>query len=214
MSHNALGRRMSMAHVGAVAGRFRRNASGVAVVEFALILPLLILLYFGSIEASSLYTVDRRVTVIAGTVGDLIARWDPGSANTPIPEGTFTSYFAAANVIMRPYGTGALQQVVSLIYIDPAGAATVMWSRATGTGAAPRTTNSSYPLAATAQLNQMARGTTGGYLVVAEVYNLYKPVLGLVFNEALNLSHASFFLPRFGDCLRVVTGGVTSACPV
>jgi Flp pilus assembly protein TadG len=202
-----------LATINALLGRFHDNTRGVAVVEFALILPLLLLLYLGTVEASSLYTVDRRVTVISGTVGDLIARWDPGTGTGTVPQATINTYFSAANVIMTPYSTANLKQVVSFLYINTAGEATVLWSRATP-GATPRATGSSYPLAATTQMNQIARGTTGGYLVVSETANSYKPVLGVVFPDALNLSHASYFLPRFGKCIKVMAGAASSACPL
>lgn len=189
--------------------RFAAAAEGVAAVEFALIVPLLLTLYLGSVEASSLYTVDRRVTVISGAVGDLIARWNPDDGS--IPQSTIDDYFTAAEVIMTPYDATGLQQVVSLLWINSTGTTKVLWSKATG-GATPRATNSTYPLAATTQMNVVARGTSGGWLVVSEALFPYKPVMGLVFQSALDLDHTSFFLPRFDECITVVTGGKTSAC--
>lgn len=189
--------------------RFAAATGGVAAVEFALVVPLLLTLYLGSIEASSLYTVDRRVTVISGAVGDLIARWDPGDGS--IPQATIDDYFTAAEVIMTPYDATGLQQVVSLLWINSTGTTKVLWSKATG-GATPRSTNSTYPLAATTQMNMVARGTSGGWLVVSESLYPYKPVMGLVFQNALNLDHTSFFLPRFGGCITVMVGSATSAC--
>ncbi|MDP1729958.1 MAG: TadE/TadG family type IV pilus assembly protein [Devosia sp.] len=198
-----------LASIRTLIGRFRDSANGVAVVEFALVAPLLLLLYFGSVEASSLYTVDRRVTVISGTMGDLIGRWDPGLG--AIPQAIFDNYFSAANVIMTPYSVTGLNQVVSFVHITPDGATKVLWSKATP-GATARATNSTYPLAATTQMNQIARATTatGGWLVVSETSYSYKPVLGVVFKSALSLGHASYFLPRFGKCLQVATGGACS----
>jgi Flp pilus assembly protein TadG len=50
--------------------RFSHSERAAAAVEFALIVPFLITLYMGSIEASSLFTVDRRIEVISSTVAD------------------------------------------------------------------------------------------------------------------------------------------------
>ena len=41
--------------------RLRLVEDGVAAVEFARILPVLLLVYIGSVEASALITMDRRV---------------------------------------------------------------------------------------------------------------------------------------------------------
>lgn len=201
--------RKAAAWISDLVRRFTAATEGIAAVEFALVVPLLLTLYLGSIEASSLYTVDRRVTVISGAVGDLIARWNPDDGS--IPQGTIDDYFTAAEVIMTPYDTSGLEQVVSLLWINSTGTTKVLWSRATG-GAAPRAANSVYPLAATTQMNIVARGTSGGWLVVSETRYPYKPMMGLVFQNALNLDHTSFFLPRFDECITVVTGGTTSAC--
>ena len=196
-------------HLPALFRRFVDSTGGVAIVEFALVVPLLLVLYLGSIEASSLYTVDRRITVISGTMGDLISRWNPD--DNDIPQGTIDDYFTAAEVIMTPYDPTGLEQVVSVIWINSTGATKVLWSKASG-GGTPRATNSTYPLAATTQMNVIARGTSGGWLVVSEASYAYTPMLGLVFQNPLDLDHTSYFLPRFADCITVVVGGITSAC--
>ena len=173
------------------------------MVEFALILPMLLTLYFGSIEAGSLFTVDRRITIISGTVGDLISQWDPSGGL--LTQTTIDDYFEAAEVIMTPYDATGLAQVVSFVEVDSTGVTEVKWSKATGGGTA-RTVGASYPLAASTQMNQIAQG---GWLIVAETSYSYKPVLGLVFTDAVELSHISYFLPRFAECIQV-SG---SACP-
>src|SRR5690606_8831953 len=71
--------------------RFLRDRQAVAAVEFALILPLLLTLYFGTVEAASLYSVDRRVATVASTMADLISR-ERGCISTE----KLNSYFNAA----------------------------------------------------------------------------------------------------------------------
>ena len=108
-------------------GASRKAREGVAAVEFALILPFMLLLYVGSIELSDLINVDRRVTVIAGTVGDLVARNDGGIT----PGRRSTDYFNAAEGIITPYQTTGLKQVVTCVEDQLDGTtATVQWSKA------------------------------------------------------------------------------------
>lgn len=68
-----------------------------AAVEFALILPIMLLVYVGSVEASIAITTDRKVQSVAGALGDLVARSD-----TTIPMATLLDYFQAAEGIMTP----------------------------------------------------------------------------------------------------------------
>ena len=183
-----------------LARRFAENRRGAAAVEFALILPFLLLLFLGSIEASSLLTVDRRVNVISGTVGDLVARWDPTAG--PLPGTTLTDYFQASEGILTPYSTTGLEQVVSLVEVAANGTTKVLWSRAPSGGTA-RVTDSAYTLPP--ETNQLARDV--GCIVVSETRYSYKPVLGLVFTEALSLYNESYYLPRFAECIDPPSAG-------
>ena len=39
--------------------------SGLAAVEFAMVVPLMLVLFFGTVEFSSALAIDRKVTVMA-----------------------------------------------------------------------------------------------------------------------------------------------------
>src|SRR5690606_16175267 len=95
--------------------RFARDARAVAAVEFALILPPLLLLFLGTIEGSSLITVDRRVQTVSGTIGDLVARWDPDTGT--IPSNTMADYITASEAIIFPYDADPMAQTVSLVRV-------------------------------------------------------------------------------------------------
>ncbi len=174
--------------------QFAEDRQGVAAVEFALILPILLLLYFGTIETASLYAVDRRVATIAGTMGDLVSR-----TKDTLETDTLNDYFQAASGIIRPYGTFGLSQVVSFISVDEDGVTEVEWSRGFN-GSTARTAGDEFPLDSTAEINLLARE---GFLVVAEVDYSYLPLFGIVIPNAINLSHTDFFLPRFGQFINM-----------
>ena len=53
-------------------------AAVVAAVEFALIVPLMLVLFFGTVEFSSGVAVDRKVTLVARTLSDLTSQNDRG----------------------------------------------------------------------------------------------------------------------------------------
>jgi Flp pilus assembly protein TadG len=182
--------------------RFKRNERGAAAVEFALILPFLLTLYLGSIEASSLFTVDRRVEVIATTMADLIARWNPNEGT--IPKATVGDYFKASEGIITPYPTTGLKQVVSFLKVSSTGVATVLWSCGYNGGTA-RGTNTIYTLG-----TNMKNLSKSGFLVASETSYSYVPVLGMVFTSAINLKNEALFLPRFGVTLAAPSGGCPS----
>ena len=61
--------------------RMRRSAldlpgdrRGVAAIEFAMIVPLMLVLFFGTVEFSSGVAVDRKVTLMARTLSDLTSQ--------------------------------------------------------------------------------------------------------------------------------------------
>ena len=172
--------------------RLWRDSKAVAAVEFALILPLLVTLYFGTVEAASLYTVDRRVATVASTMADLISR-----EQTCITNAKLSSYFNAATGIMQPYSTTALKQVVSFLSVSSTGTVTVEWSQPYGTGAVARSEGVTTALASTTlapQINTLAR--TKGWLVAAEIQYPYQPLYGVVI-KTINLAHTEYFLPRY-----------------
>lgn len=170
--------------------RFRAAQGGAAAVEFAIILPFMLLLFVGSIEASSLITVDRRIDVISGTVGDLVAR-----TRGTLSASKMTDYFQASQNIIYPYRSTGLKQVVSLVAVDSAGLTSVVWSCATN-GGTKRAASSTYELPA--KMNTMARG---GWVVVSEAEYAYAPVLGIVFTSDVTLLGESFYLPRYSDTI-------------
>ncbi|HWA20129.1 MAG TPA: TadE/TadG family type IV pilus assembly protein [Devosia sp.] len=172
--------------------RFKRNDRAVAAVEFALIFPFLLTLYFGTIEASALFAADRRVNTISATMGDLVAQWDDDDGSIPVA--TMNDYFSAAQGLIYPMPSGTLKQVVSCVRVLADGTTQVVWSKGYN-GGTPRIANTSYPLATTTRMNQVARG---GYIIASETSYSYTPLLSQIFQSPFPLFHENLYLPRFG----------------
>lgn len=104
-------------------GGFGGDRRGVAMVEFALLAPLLILFYVGMSEVCQGVLADRRTSHATSAVGDLVAQ-----ASVVTPD-EVESIFDIAGVILAPYPTDSrLKLRVSSVKVDANGVAKVVWS--------------------------------------------------------------------------------------
>lgn len=183
-----------------IIGQFRDDAQAVAAVEFALVVPIMLLLYVGSVEASSLISVDRRVQTIAGAMGDLVSR-----SNVKVAACDIKDYFQASAAIMAPYSRTPLQQVVSSVFVKADGSTEVKWSQPSG-GATALVVGKPYPLPAA-----MTSISLNSYVIVSTASYAYIPMTGIVYNQAVHLRRENFYLPRFGGSI-IVDPTTTTGC--
>lgn len=173
--------------------RLRMAERGAAAVEFALILPVMLLVYLGTLEASTLITMDRKVQSVAGAVGDLVAR-----ADETITSSQLQDYFRAASGIMTPYSPTDVLQVVTAVDVAADGTTSVVWTRQYLNGVysatTPHTVGDDYPLPA-----EMTAISLGRMVIAAEASYSYTPLLGIVINQPIDLYRSSYFMPRFGE---------------
>jgi Flp pilus assembly protein TadG len=172
----------------------RLAETGTAAVEFALVLPIMLMLYIGFVEVSGVITVDRKLQSTAGALGDLVARSD-----TTIAAATLVDYFQAAGGIMTPHDVEPLRQIVTQVEVLADGTTSVRWSRqyVNGVyGAGPHAANASFVLP-----DAMVAIAKGKYVIVAEGYYDYPPLYGFAFNQTINLYRENFFMPRFGGSI-------------
>jgi len=79
---------------------FKKDSKGVAAVEFALISPILLLLFIGTIEVSLMVALDRKISRTSSAIADLIAQGVFTAGNT---ENEMRAIFGMADRIMFPY---------------------------------------------------------------------------------------------------------------
>ena len=103
--------------------RFARETRGAAAVEFALVTPLMISMYFGMVELSSGVAIDRKVTMVSHTLSDLV------SQATSVNNTDIANVFNAGSSIMTPYLASPLTAQITAVSIDNTGRATVVCSR-------------------------------------------------------------------------------------
>lgn len=93
--------------------RLRRNNSGIAAVEFALVLPVMITMYLGCCEISSGFSASKKVDSVARALADLTSQ-----SSTNITQAQMNDIIAAATGVMQPFN-GTLANVTITNFIMP-----------------------------------------------------------------------------------------------
>ncbi len=161
--------------------RLTGDCRGVSAVEFAMLLPVMLTLFLGSVEASQGIAADRKVELTAHTLADLSSQY------TDITNAEMTNILNAGSAIIAPYAAANLKEVVSEIAIDAQGNATVVWSD---------TLNGTALTVGTIVTVPSSLAAPNTYLVLAQVQYSYNPTYGYVMTGTLTLSDQSIMRPR------------------
>lgn len=167
-----------------LAARFRRHQKGVAAIEFAGILPLMLLMYIGTVEVGQAVAVNRRVTLVSRTLSDLVAQ------TTTMNTTDMNNVFVAANTVLYPFSTSNAKMVVTSVKRIGANDFRVVWSRASGTGAVARTANTNVTLPTNLLVNN------GDTVIMSEVAYNYTTVTQFFFKTGFTLNEITYMTPR------------------
>ncbi|WP_321343184.1 TadE/TadG family type IV pilus assembly protein [Breoghania sp.] len=168
--------------------RLIRCQRGVAAVEFALVLPILISLLLGATELTRALTYDRKVTQAGYTVGDLVAQSDSISASD------VTDIYAAATKIMQPYPSDGLSVVISSVVFDEDAKASVAWSCTNGTD--PWPTGVTPPITIPDGL-KLANTS----LIITVSSYPYRPTFDAIIPDTIEMGETFFLRPRLVETI-------------
>src|SRR6202171_1568626 len=113
-----------------------KDCSGIAATEFAFIVPIMLVIFFGTVEISSGVAVDRKVTLVARTLSDLLSQAGPPpppapvSSYAPADDTYLQNVFTAGIAILTPYCAVPATLQLTEIYVDSNQVAKVQWSKA------------------------------------------------------------------------------------
>jgi Flp pilus assembly protein TadG len=184
-----------LVRLGRHAAALRSNCSGLAAVEFAMIIPVMAMLFLGTYEFSAGVAIDRKVTIMARTLSDLT------SQNTTVDDTKLTNFFNAATAIMTPYASTPVEGTITELYINPDTLkARVQWSKGV-------------VLHAPGDIIEIPDGLKIGdtYLIYSEVNYKYVPSVAWFINKTsgITLSDVSYTRPRQGLCVMYKTSECT-----
>jgi Flp pilus assembly protein TadG len=186
-----------------------RDHSGIAATEFAVIVPIMLVMFFGTVEFSSGVAVDRKVTLVARTLSDLTSQ--SGSA---VDDNYLKNVFSASIAILTPYSATPTKATLSEIYVDSLKIAKIQWSKAAtiASGATQATLATSSRNAGDIVTLPPALLVPQTYLIFSEVSYLYTPTVGYVMGKAgVTLSDLAYTRPRYVNC--VIYNTVPAGCP-
>jgi Flp pilus assembly protein TadG len=167
--------------------RFTAATQGVAAIEFAMILPVLVLIFLATFDggrAIAAYMKMRAATYALASITNQYAT---------IQSTDMTSILGATSVVMAPYTSGSPAVKISQVQISNKGVATIEWSAAQN--ATARTVGSSISPPSAMVVNS-------SYLILAEVSYTYSPLFGY-FNSGsgITFSDSLYVTPRGVSCV-------------
>lgn len=217
---------------------FGRDRRAVAAVEFAVILPIMLVIYIGVVDVTRAVISIRKANLVSRTLSDLVAQQ---STSTATPSSTIATIFNASTAIMQPFPTDTLTMVVSGVAIQAKSDGTccdamVKWSymksatttvspaltlrtcdtanvknKLTQTAPGARPSATTIPSAIVYPNQGVAGATTSSvtYVVIADIQYQYKPFFSQAASWIVGPSQkTTYMVPR------AATGAVTLATPI
>jgi Flp pilus assembly protein TadG len=171
--------------------RFARHSQGVSAVEFAIILPFMLLLYVGSVELADGLSIQFKVTETARTVTDLTSQY------ITIETTDMSTILGASSTVVAPYSSANMVMTVSEITTNAHGQGTITWSCSLNGTA--HTVGASVTLPTNLQ-------TANVSLIWGEVTYPYTPALGYVITGTVNIYESTYFYPRLVNSVSLPSG--------
>lgn len=168
-----------------------RDRSGVAMIEFAAFLPVLVLVLLGGVDLARFIIVNQKMDRVAAGMGDLVAQ-----AQT-LTAAQLNDIYAATKYIATPFDFTSNGVVIVSSVSLTGGVLRVNWqSRGSGN------LNATSKIGAAGGVAKLPAGMTvtgTNTLIAAEVYFNFTSFFGLSIVPNRQLYHTSYFRPRLGS---------------
>lgn len=177
---------------------FRSDDQGVAALEFALILPLMLMIYLGLVEVSKSLRAAQRVDLVAHTLADLTAQKLTGGAasgQAGMTNADFQDVFSAGTLLLTPLPATGLKMTITEVNITSPTATTwqakATWTVTKNSGAVARpctvlSASDAAPITSGAMPTSYTQVTNGvnpvtGPVIVADVSYVYSSGINFTF---------------------------------
>lgn len=172
--------------------RLRTSREGVGAVEFALIVPILLIIYLMAFEITVAISMTRKVSHATSDIADLVTQ------KTTVDKTYLGTMSNVAAAIIAPYSASNLTLKISGIAIDATPTAKIQWSWQSN-GTVP------YPAGSTVSIPSDLL-IPNSFIVHAEIsmpYSLllYLPGLSGTSMKSLTIKKDYYYRQRVGDSI-------------
>jgi Flp pilus assembly protein TadG len=186
----------------------QHDQCGIAAVEFALILPIMLLLFLGSFETTNLVLAYMKLEASAETVADLVAQT---RVNTVLQSTDFTNITNAAKQVLTPLPTsGSVLKIAFASVTYNTGSAVIDWHTEVNS-ATPITTGNVPNNTSLANLSNQTNGSTDSVIIVTLTYSYSSPFTYML-SSSYTLTESAFNRPRYMNCVPTYLN-TGSVCP-
>lgn len=145
---------------------FLRDRSGASAIEFAFVVPLLLVMYLGTLELSQGIEANKKVSRSASMIGDLV------SQETSVDKDKLNGILLIGEQIMQPYYRTKPTITITGITINASSVASIAWRRVITNGVTSGQGASATAVTVPAQMK-----IANTFLIKVETVLSYKPVL-------------------------------------
>jgi len=183
--------------------RFIASTRGVAAIEFAMIMPVLLLLFLGSFDGGRAIAIYMKVRSATYTLAAITNQYSTMQTTD------MTAVTGATGAVLAPYSSTPTVVVISQIKATSATAAVVSWSYSPTAGNA-LTQGASFNSLPTNFAKNSCGGSYPCYVLFAQVSYTYTPSFGYFVAGQITLSDSLYATPRGTECVQY--NSVPSAC--
>ena len=192
---------MARRHWPKLAVAIARDGSGIAAIEFALLLPAMLILFLGSFEAANLVLAYMKLEAAAETAADLVSQT---RVNTVLQSADFTNFTDAAEQVLTPLPTSGNNQLkiayASINYNSSSNKAVIDWHLEVNGATAISIVNDVAAGETLANLITETSGSTDSVIIVQLTYPYSSPT-SYVLNSSYRLTETAFNRPRYMNCV-------------
>jgi len=174
--------------------RFADSTRGVAAIEFAMIMPVLVLMFLASFDAGNAIAIYMKVRAATYALGAITNQY------TTIQSTDMTAITGATAAVLAPYSGTPTIVTITQIKATSATAAKVSWSYSPTSGQA-QTVGATVNNLPTNLAKNSCNNTYPCYLIYAAVSYTFTPTFGYFITGTLNLADSLYVTPRSSACI-------------